>query len=111
MPIAYGGTYALPLVARFLLLGGTVGTAGPGVGHLKRIHHIFGKAAHNLESLVQQYGSRTAAHGALERATVEHVAARGLSGQFQEVVKVGGVDVTVRGAVVNGVVKIGTAFR
>ncbi len=32
-------------------------------------------------------------------------------GQFQEVVNVGGTNVTVRGAVVNGVVKIGTAFR
>jgi RHS repeat-associated protein len=61
IPIAYGGTYALPSLARFLFVGGSVGAVGPGVGRLNKIHHIFGKAAHNLEGLVQQFGSKAAA--------------------------------------------------
>lgn len=43
--------------------------------------------------------------------TAEQVVAKGLSGQFEEAINVGGTSVTVRGAVVNGVVKIGTAFK
>jgi hypothetical protein len=37
--------------------------------------------------------------------------AKGITGVFEEAISVGGTSVTVRGAVVNGVVKIGTAFR
>lgn len=108
---AYISTYAVPAVVAGLAAMGETGAVGPGVGLLNKIHHIFGNAGHNLGPLVQQYGSPAAAYAALEKATVAHVTARGLTGVFEEVVTVGGTNVTVRGAVVNGVVKIGTAFR
>jgi len=45
--------------------------------------------------------------------TVDAVAAQGITGTFYNgiSVNVGGTTVTVTGAVVNGVVKIGTAYR
>ena len=108
---SYGMTYAIPAVIVGLQAMGETGAVGPGVALLNRINHIFGKTAHNLTGLVQQYGSPAAAYAALERATTAQVVAKGISGQFEEVVNVGGMNVTVRGAVVNGVVKIATAFR
>jgi len=76
-----------------------------------KLTHIFGKAAHNLGPLVASYGSEVAAYEALEKATIQTVTSQGISGIFEVVVNVGGLNVTVRGAVVNGLVKIGTAFR
>ena len=108
---SFASTYALPVIAAAVTAAGETGAVGPGVGLLNKIHHIFGNASHNLSSLVQQYGSQAAAYAALEKATTALVTAKGLAGQFQEVVNVGGASVTVRGAVVNGVVKIGTAFK
>jgi hypothetical protein len=56
---------------------------------------------------VQRYGSREAVGGqfliGLEGRTPE-------SGTFEQEIVVGGQKVIVRGAVVNGVMKIGTAF-
>jgi RHS repeat-associated protein len=103
---AYISTYATPAVLAFM--ADEFGTAGT---LANKIHHIFDNAQHNLSGLVQQYGSPAAAYAALEKATAEHVLSKGLTGQFEEVVNVGGSNVTVRGAVVNGVVKIGTAFK
>jgi hypothetical protein len=108
---AYVSTYALPAAVAALHALGETGAVGPGVGLLNKINHIFGNAGHNLAGLVQQYGSPAAAYAALEKATAEQVVAKGLSGQFEEAINVGGTSVTVRGAVVNGVVKIGTAFK
>jgi hypothetical protein len=108
---AYVGTYAIPAALAVLTAMGETGAVGPGVGLLNTINHIFGKAAHNLGGLVQQYGSARAAFAALEKATTAQVVAKGLTGQFEEVVNVGGTNVTVRGIAINGVVKIGTAFK
>jgi len=108
---SYLSTYAIPAAIAALTAMGETGAVGPGVGLLNKINHIFGKAAHNLGGLVQQYGSPAKAYAALEQATTAQVVAKGLTGQFEEVVNVGGTNVTVRGAVVNGVVKIGTAFK
>jgi RHS repeat-associated protein len=102
----FASTYAIPAVAA----AARAGTAlTPAV--LNKIHHIFDKPGRNLDALVEKFGSKVAALAALEEATTEQVVGKGLTGQFEEVVNVGGTDVTVRGAVVNGVVKIGTAFR
>ena len=110
--LATAGTFrafqALQLAGR---LGSEVGAVGTGVGLLNKINHIFGKAAHNLGVLVQHFGTEAKAYAALEEATTQHVVAKGITGTFEEVVSVGGTNVTVRGAVVNGAVKIGTAFR
>ncbi len=81
-------------------------------GRLNTINHIFGKESHNLGPLVQQLGGAEAAFAALEEATAEQVASKGITaGIFEEIVNVGGMDITVRGAVVNGVTRVSTAFR
>jgi hypothetical protein len=48
---------------------------------------------------------------ALQQATEAAVQQQGLTGVFETTVQVAGETVTVRGNVVNGVVKIGTAFK
>jgi RHS repeat-associated protein len=85
--------------------------AAVSIGTANKLIHIFGKAAHNLGPLVASYGSEAAAYSALETAVIKAVTSQGITGVYQIVVTVGGLNVTVRGAVVNGVVKIGTAFR
>jgi hypothetical protein len=52
-----------------------------------------------------------AAFKALLQATEAAVTSKGLTGVFQTTVQVGNHTITVRGAVVNGAVKIGTAFK
>jgi hypothetical protein len=48
---------------------------------------------------------------ALEKATEQVVKQKGITGVFEETVQLGTETVTVRGNVVNGCVKIGTAFK
>jgi len=60
---------------------------------------------------VAQFGSQEAAFRALQQATEAAVEKQGLQGLFETTVKVGAESVTVRGAVINGIVKIATAFR
>lgn len=56
-------------------------------------------------------GDQTAAYNAILRATEEYVKINNIVGRFQNiVVNVNGFDITVRGNVVDGIVKIGTAF-
>ncbi|MCI0337069.1 MAG: DUF4157 domain-containing protein [Acidobacteria bacterium] len=74
------------------------------------MRHIFGKAQHGLESLVKRLGSeeaviRQAVQG-LSRARASLPAA----GQFETIVSIAGTNVTVRGAVVNGIPRISTMF-
>ena len=72
----------------------------------EKLDHIF-VPRHNLDPLVQQLGSREA----VVQQMVNSV--KGLtpaSGTFEIPVTIGGQTVVVRGAVVNGVTKIGTAF-
>ena len=76
-----------------------------------KLHHIFGQARHNLDDVVKAAGSREAAFDALQKGAQSAVDAGKLTGRFETVVNVGGFDVTVRGAVVDGVARIGTAFR
>lgn len=78
-----------------------------GVDFANKIGHVFAKAEHNLQALVQRFGSA-------ERAFVEiqtKVDALALpAGQFQTTVTVSGVNITVRGFVQDGLAQIGTAF-
>lgn len=74
------------------------------------IKHIFGKEAHNLGGLVAEFGSREAAYDALYGATNAAVKAQGTRGIFEMVVKVGEQAVTVRGNVLNGVLRVNTAY-
>ncbi len=77
-------------------------------------HHIFGNPDHNLAALVRQYGSEEGAYQAIEAAVMAAfregrliVAAHG---DFQQVFDMGGNAVKVRGRVVDGIPRIGTAW-
>jgi hypothetical protein len=85
------------------------GLGRSGASLANKLNHSFGKASHGLDGLVEQLGGRQAAYEALQNATA--AATRGTAGPFQVTVQVGGENVVVRGAVVNGIVKIGTAFK
>ncbi len=76
-----------------------------------KLNHIFGNAQHGLDGVVNSLGSQQAAMNALQQATEVAVQQQGLTGVFETTVQVAGETVTVRGNVVNGVVKIGTAFK
>jgi len=75
-----------------------------------KLRHIFGKAAHKLDEVVARFGSQEEAFNAIKNATEETLRGRNMTGIFETVVQVGGQAVTVRGNIVNGVVRIGTAF-
>lgn len=77
-----------------------------------KLNHIFGKSEHNLGGLLKKYGGdQTKAFNALESATQKYVNTNNVTGNFKDiVVNVNGVNVTVRGTVIDGQVKIGTAF-
>jgi hypothetical protein len=89
--------------------GSTGGGGGGGSpARQNKINHIFGNPGHNLQILVQKFGSEEAAYDALEAAAQQQVKGTGV---FEQIVNVDGVGVTVRGNVINEVVNIGTAFR
>jgi hypothetical protein len=71
-----------------------------------KLGHIF-QAKHGFEPLVDQLGSETEVVKAMLNGLKGQTPA---SGRFVEVVNIAGQDVTVRGAIVNGIVRITTAF-
>jgi RHS repeat-associated protein len=75
-----------------------------------KVAHIFGQARHNLGGVLNQFGSADKAFIAIQKAAEAATRSLGTNGVFEVTVKVGGAAVTVRGSVVNQVVKIGTAF-
>jgi hypothetical protein len=81
------------------------------IGNANKLEHIFGNAEHSLDSLVSEFGSREAAGNAIQQAAEGAVRQQGLTGVFETSVKVGNQSITVRGIVIDGAVKIGTAFK
>jgi hypothetical protein len=75
------------------------------------LNHIFGKAEHNLDSLVNEFGSQESAYNALQKATQAAVTDQGLKGVFETTIQVGSETITVRGNVIDGIARIGTAFK
>ena len=75
-----------------------------------KISHIFGKATHNLGSVVAEWGSEGMALQAMQQAIEAHVFRNGITGVFEETVLVGTKQVTIRGVASGGKVMIGTAF-
>lgn len=79
-----------------------------------RRNHIFGEPRHNLDALVRQHGSEEAAGRAIADAVDGAFDAGTLvvddAGLYKQVFDVGGNSVTVSGRVINGVVRIGTAW-
>lgn len=75
-----------------------------------KLHHIFGLEKHQLGSLAEQMGSREAAFNAIQAAGQSAAtAANTTSGLFETVAKVGGMDVWMRGYVIEGVFRLGSA--
>ena len=85
------------------------GVEGCGIPPLQRTQRWGTR--HNLTDLVVKFGSQEAAFKAIQQATEAAVQQQGLTGVFQTTVRVAGETVTVRGNVIGGVVKIGTAFK
>lgn len=75
-----------------------------------KLKHLFGQERHNLSGVVKQFGSEEKAFNAIQQATERAVGSEGLKGVFETTVKVGTETITVRGNVIDGAVKIGTAF-
>jgi len=98
-------------MAGFSIEGEGAELLGEAAANANKLDHIFGKAAHNLDALVSEFGSQEAAYSALRQATQAAVRQQGLTGVFETSVRVGSQTITVRGAVVNGVAEIGTAFK
>jgi RHS repeat-associated protein len=75
-----------------------------------KLNHIFANPMHQLAGLVAKAGGQVQAYLAVLQRIEAFVAAGGISGLFEETVVVLGYHITVRGIVINGVVRIGTFF-
>ena len=76
-----------------------------------KLNHIFGQSRHNLDGLLRYFGgNQVSAYNTINRIAQAHVTRHGLTGVNQFTINVVGHDVTVRGAVINGIFRIGTAF-
>lgn len=79
---------------------------------VNKLNHIFGKSMHNLDALLKVFkGDQVKAYQAIYRATSKVVRNKDIVGIFEEAVTVAGEQITVRGAVIDGVLKIGTVFK
>ena len=59
---------------------------------------------------MSHFGSETQAFRAIERAAQDFADATGTTGLFREVLNVGPFQVTVKGNVIGGTARIGTAY-
>ena len=75
-----------------------------------KLHHIFGKTDHNLGDFVKEFGSEERAFDAIHEATKQAVRSKAITGVYEETIMVGTQKITVRDKIIDGVVKIGTAF-
>ena len=75
------------------------------------LRHIFDNAEHKLDDVVEALGSREAAFEAMEKVAQAAVDAGNLTGEFKVVIDLAGVNVEVTGKVIDGVARIGTAYR
>jgi hypothetical protein len=77
-------------------------------------NHIFANPTHNLDALVRHYGSEEEAYRAIVDAVNQAHQDGKLStnerGLYKQVFDVGGHPVMVHGKIVNGPVRIGTAW-
>jgi hypothetical protein len=78
-----------------------------GLDFANTINHAFGKEVHRLDLLARNAGS---AEKAFLQVQTQIDSMYLLSGQFARTVNVGGTNVTVRGFVQDGIVKIRTIF-
>ncbi len=79
--------------------------------NVNKIHHLFNKPGHNLSLLESKFGHRGKAMQVLVAANKATLKQHGITdGEFEHVVHVEGIAVTVRGIFVGGEPRIGTAF-
>jgi RHS repeat-associated protein len=85
------------------------GTGGSNISiNANKLHHVFGKAGHNLGPLVNQFGSEEGAYAAVQ-AAINLKMAGVIDGQYNQIaVNVGGYIIYVSGIVIDGIVRIGT---
>ena len=85
-----------------------------GTNDPNKLNHIFANPNHNLNALVQQFGSRRSAGRAIFEAVDQGYRSGRLIldafGRYEQLFDVGGYPVMVRGRIVNGLVRIGTAW-
>ena len=109
-------TFAAKLACLQPLLAGSP-AAVAAYRNINKIKHIWEKPAHALGPVINAFGSPAAAHRALMRAlNAKHAAGRiniwnTATGEFVTSLRLGGQTVTVRGVIVDGAIKIGSAFR
>ncbi|MBC7352068.1 MAG: hypothetical protein H5U08_06890 [Thermogutta sp.] len=76
-----------------------------------KLHHVFRSQHALMQQLVGRYGSKQAAYKVLQEAVVKTLEQQGkLAGEYEIEVVVSGMKVTVRGVIIDGVVRMGTAF-
>ncbi len=76
-----------------------------------KVAQIFDQARHGLGPFLERFGGdRGAAFTALKAATTNAMNGAG-EGVFETTIQILGEEITVRGAVVDGMVKMGTAFK
>ena len=104
----------MALAAKLGLIAGAGGTAASTVDPNK-LNHIFGKAQHNLSGFLNSFaGNQTNAYNAFYRAAQEFVTRNNISGVINAAneitIRFAGFDITFRGNVVDGILKLGTFF-
>jgi hypothetical protein len=115
-PSPRGSAFLVHLECEFCGTIGPVGLGGRAVKKkrfsVEQITSVLQQVASGVPvgDVCRQVGSQAAAHAALERATQAAVRSQGMSGVYRVTVNVGGHAVEVTGKVVNGVVRIGTAY-
>jgi hypothetical protein len=81
---------------------------------LNKRNHIFANPNHNLEALVRHYGSKEEAARAIvdtvNQAQQDGKISTDKDGLYKQLFDVGGYPVMVAGRIVNGLVRIGTAW-
>jgi hypothetical protein len=79
-----------------------------------KLNHVFGNPDHHLDVLVRRYGSQEAAfRGIVEAVNHTHHAGTlvvDTLGRYNQIFEVGGNALTVRGRIVNGVIRVGSAW-
>jgi RHS repeat-associated protein len=80
-----------------------------------KLNHLFGKGEHNFNSLLRSFeGDQAKAYHAIQNAAQNYVVRHNVTGIInasnQITVNVSGHNVVVRGAVIDGTMRIGTAF-
>ena len=110
-PVAAARAVVGAIVQQYLAEPAPSPTGGAAAGPApdpNKLNHIFGNPGHNLDPVVQQFGSQTGAYGAIEQAVANKLGSG--TGTYTTVVNVGGSNVTVSGAYVNGIPRVGTAY-